>query len=133
MLRELRSDKLQGVEISSVDGFQASEVLFIVKMLACSCCSLHTRTFPCFHVHTYALTHTHMPSPMIHTQGREKEAIIISMVRSNDAKQVGFLADKRRMNVAVSVCIDSGSRGPHTHVENGSDPFKSCSLYPSLH
>jgi len=34
-------------------------------------------------------------------QGREKEAIIISMVRSNDSKQVGFLADKRRMNVAV--------------------------------
>ncbi|KAK9915598.1 hypothetical protein WJX75_001370 [Coccomyxa subellipsoidea] len=35
-------------------------------------------------------------------QGREKEAIIISMVRSNDAKQVGFLSDRRRMNVAVT-------------------------------
>lgn len=35
-------------------------------------------------------------------QGREKEAIIISMVRSNDSKGVGFLADRRRMNVAVT-------------------------------
>ncbi|KAK1306865.1 hypothetical protein QJS10_CPA10g00183 [Acorus calamus] len=35
-------------------------------------------------------------------QGREKEAIIISMVRSNSKKEVGFLSDKRRMNVAVT-------------------------------
>jgi len=35
-------------------------------------------------------------------QGREKEAIIISMVRSNPVREVGFLADQRRMNVAVT-------------------------------
>ncbi|GJX00525.1 DNA-binding protein SMUBP-2 [Tanacetum coccineum] len=35
-------------------------------------------------------------------QGREKEAIIISMVRSNSKKEVGFLSDRRRMNVAVT-------------------------------
>ena len=35
-------------------------------------------------------------------QGREKECIVISMVRSNPLKQVGFLADERRMNVAVT-------------------------------
>lgn len=35
-------------------------------------------------------------------QGREKEAIIISMVRSNSNREVGFLSDHRRMNVAVT-------------------------------
>jgi len=35
-------------------------------------------------------------------QGREKEAIVISCTRCNAAGQVGFLADARRMNVAVT-------------------------------
>eukprot|EP01102_Stenamoeba_stenopodia_P003957 TRINITY_DN1408_c0_g2_i1.p1 TRINITY_DN1408_c0_g2~~TRINITY_DN1408_c0_g2_i1.p1 ORF type:complete len:800 (+),score=150.06 TRINITY_DN1408_c0_g2_i1:186-2585(+) len=35
-------------------------------------------------------------------QGREKEAIVISMVRSNAIKEVGFLIDDRRTNVAIT-------------------------------
>ena len=35
-------------------------------------------------------------------QGREKEIIIISMVRSNIQGAVGFLNEKRRMNVAIT-------------------------------
>ena len=35
-------------------------------------------------------------------QGREKEVIIISMVRSNFKGEVGFLSNERRMNVAVT-------------------------------
>ena len=35
-------------------------------------------------------------------QGREKEAVVISMVRSNSRGEVGFLADRRRINVAIT-------------------------------
>jgi len=35
-------------------------------------------------------------------QGREKEAIVISLVRSNEAGEIGFLSDLRRMNVAMT-------------------------------
>jgi ATP-dependent RNA/DNA helicase IGHMBP2 len=49
-------------------------------------------------------------------QGREKEAVVISTVRSNDRAETGFLSDLRRMNVALTrarrhLCIigDSGT------------------------
>lgn len=35
-------------------------------------------------------------------QGREKEVVIISLVRSNQQAEIGFLADTRRMNVALT-------------------------------
>lgn len=35
-------------------------------------------------------------------QGQEREAIILSMVRSNPERKVGFLADERRLNVAIT-------------------------------
>ncbi|CDW76925.1 dna-binding protein smubp-2 [Stylonychia lemnae] len=49
-------------------------------------------------------------------QGREKEVIIISMVRSNPKGEIGFLSNERRMNVAVTrakrlctIIADSGT------------------------
>jgi superfamily I DNA and/or RNA helicase len=35
-------------------------------------------------------------------QGREKEAVLITLVRSNDIGEIGFLGDERRMNVAMT-------------------------------
>ena len=35
-------------------------------------------------------------------QGREKEAVVISLVRSNPKGEIGFLGDIRRMNVAMT-------------------------------
>ncbi|KAF2710030.1 DNA-binding protein SMUBP-2 [Pleomassaria siparia CBS 279.74] len=35
-------------------------------------------------------------------QGREKEAVVVSMVRSNPEHEVGFLGEKRRLNVAMT-------------------------------
>ncbi|OJJ42839.1 hypothetical protein ASPZODRAFT_1267726 [Penicilliopsis zonata CBS 506.65] len=47
-------------------------------------------------------------------QGREKEAVVVSLVRSNAEHEVGFLAEKRRLNVAMTrpkrhlcICGDS--------------------------
>lgn len=55
-------------------------------------------------------------------QGREKEAIVVDLVRSNDQSAVGFLADTRRMNVALTrarrfllVVGDSGTLGQHPY------------------
>ncbi|KAJ5584619.1 uncharacterized protein N7459_004419 [Penicillium hispanicum] len=47
-------------------------------------------------------------------QGREKEAVVVSLVRSNAEHEVGFLGEKRRLNVAMTrpkrhlcICGDS--------------------------
>lgn len=53
-------------------------------------------------------------------QGREKEAVVISLVRSNPQGELGFLTDTRRMNVALTrarrsltVFGDSSTLGNH--------------------
>lgn len=55
-------------------------------------------------------------------QGREKEAILVDLVRSNDDADIGFLADTRRMNVALTrarrfllVVGDGATLGDHPY------------------
>jgi superfamily I DNA and/or RNA helicase len=35
-------------------------------------------------------------------QGRERDVVYLSLVRSNEKREIGFLADYRRMNVAIT-------------------------------
>ncbi len=55
-------------------------------------------------------------------QGREKEAVIVDLVRSNETGEIGFLANTRRMNVALTrarrtliVVADSATLGDHPY------------------
>lgn len=55
-------------------------------------------------------------------QGREKEAILVDLVRCNDESDIGFLADTRRMNVALTrarrfllVVGDGATLGDHPY------------------
>ena len=55
-------------------------------------------------------------------QGREKEAVIVDLVRSNDTGELGFLSNTRRMNVALTrakrfllVVADSATLGNHPY------------------
>lgn len=55
-------------------------------------------------------------------QGREKEAVIVDLVRSNERGEIGFLANTRRMNVALTrakrfllVIADSATLGDHPY------------------
>jgi predicted DNA helicase len=55
-------------------------------------------------------------------QGREKEAVIVDLVRSNELGEIGFLANTRRMNVALTrarrfllVVADSATLGEHPY------------------
>lgn len=55
-------------------------------------------------------------------QGRESEVVVVDLVRSNDRGEVGFLADTRRMNVALTrakrlliVVGDSATVGNHPY------------------
>ena len=72
-------------------------------------------------------------------QGREKEAVLVSLVRSNRDGDVGFLADTRRMNVALTrarrkliVIGDSATITAHPFYEKMVKYFESIGAYHSV-
>jgi superfamily I DNA and/or RNA helicase len=72
-------------------------------------------------------------------QGREKEAVVISLVRSNAAGEIGFLADERRMNVALTrarrkliVIGDSATIGGHAFYERLLKYFEERGAYKTV-
>jgi ATP-dependent RNA/DNA helicase IGHMBP2 len=72
-------------------------------------------------------------------QGREKEAVIVTLVRSNRENEIGFLADVRRMNVALTrarrkliVIGDSATITAHPFYQRLVDYFESIGAYHSV-
>ena len=71
-------------------------------------------------------------------QGQERDIIYISMVRSNDQREIGFLSDTRRMNVALTrakkklvVIGDSATIGNHPFYKDFLDYVESIGAYKS--
>lgn len=72
-------------------------------------------------------------------QGREKEAVIVSLVRSNRDNEIGFLSDVRRINVALTrarrklmVIGDSATITVHPFYQRLVNYFEAIGAYRSI-
>jgi DNA polymerase III delta prime subunit len=72
-------------------------------------------------------------------QGREKEAVVISLVRSNPKAEIGFLADVRRMNVAMTrarrkllMIGDSATLASHPFYQRMIEYFEGLGAYHTV-
>jgi superfamily I DNA and/or RNA helicase len=72
-------------------------------------------------------------------QGREKEAVVVSLVRSNPEGEVGFLSDVRRMNVALTrarrkllVVGDSATLSAHPFYQSLLEYMEAAGAYRSV-
>ena len=72
-------------------------------------------------------------------KGREKEVVVLSLVRSNPEGDVGFLADVRRMNVALTrarrkllVIGDSATLSAHPFYQALCTYFEAIGAYHSV-
>ena len=72
-------------------------------------------------------------------QGREKEVVVISLVRSNAQAEIGFLQETRRMNVAMTrarrkllVVGDSATLCAHPFYRRMIDAFEALGAYRTV-
>ena len=72
-------------------------------------------------------------------QGREKEAVVICLVRSNGEGEIGFLSDERRMNVALTrarrkliIIGDSATLGGHEFYQSLLEYFEQQDVYHTI-
>jgi superfamily I DNA and/or RNA helicase len=72
-------------------------------------------------------------------QGREKEAVVMSLVRCNSRGEIGFLGDVRRMNVALTrarrklvVIGDSATIGGHPFYARLLEYFELLGVYHTV-
>jgi superfamily I DNA and/or RNA helicase len=72
-------------------------------------------------------------------QGREKEAVVISLVRSNPQAEIGFLLEVRRMNVAMTrarrrllLVGDSATLASHPFYRRMIEYFETCGAYRTV-
>lgn len=72
-------------------------------------------------------------------QGREKEVVVISLVRSNERGEIGFLQEVRRMNVAMTrarrkllVVGDSATLCTHPFYRRMIDSFETLGAYRTV-
>lgn len=72
-------------------------------------------------------------------QGREKEVVILTMVRSNDIGEIGFLSEVRRTNVAITrakrkliLIGDSATLGRHDFYASLLDYFEDMGAYGTV-
>ncbi len=72
-------------------------------------------------------------------QGREKEVVLLTMVRSNERGEIGFLSDTRRTNVAITrarrkliVIGDSATLATHKFYASMLEYFESIGAYRSV-
>jgi superfamily I DNA and/or RNA helicase len=72
-------------------------------------------------------------------QGREKDAVLISLVRSNEDQEVGFLKETRRLNVALTrarmhmtVVGDSATLSAHPFLQRLLQYFETAGRYQSI-
>lgn len=67
-------------------------------------------------------------------QGREKEAVVVSLVRSNPEHEVGFLGERRRLNGMLPITMSHGGCPPsgvqdNTNCNSGHDPSSASSVH----